>query len=84
MKGYRTPVRLQYEQSPHRTDRSGVGFFRSCGIVSHAKHLRDSLDDDERSKFNLGRQGETNVGQAIASLDDDEVMNLPNWEVGPE
>jgi hypothetical protein len=41
----------------------------------------NSLDDDERAKFNLGQQGK---GNAISRLDDDEKSTLRISEGGPE
>lgn len=48
------------------TDESGEPWFVAkdvCDILGHSNvsMALDRLDDDERSKFNLGRQGETNI-----------------------
>lgn len=48
------------------TDKAGEPWFVAkdvCDILSHSNvsMALDRLDDDERSKFNLGRQGETNI-----------------------
>lgn len=48
------------------TDKAGEPWFVAkdvCDILGHSNvsMALDRLDDDERSKFNLGRQGETNI-----------------------
>lgn len=48
------------------TDKTGEPWFVAkdvCDILGHSNvsMALDRLDDDERSKFNLGRQGETNI-----------------------
>lgn len=48
------------------TDEAGEPWFVAkdvCDILGHSNvsMALDRLDDDERSKFNLGRQGETNI-----------------------
>lgn len=48
------------------TDENGEPWFVAkdvCDILGHSNvsMALDRLDDDERSKFNLGRQGETNI-----------------------
>ena len=48
------------------TDEAGEPWFVAkdvCDILAHSNvsMALDRLDDDERSKFNLGRQGETNI-----------------------
>nr|UVX84561.1 MAG: antirepressor protein KilAC domain [Bacteriophage sp.] len=48
------------------TDENGTPWFIAkdvCAILGHSNvsMALDRLDDDERSKFNLGRQGETNI-----------------------
>lgn len=48
------------------TDKNGEPWFVAkdvCDILGHSNvsMALDRLDDDERSKFNLGRQGETNI-----------------------
>lgn len=50
------------------TDKTGEPWFVAkdvCDIleISNVTMALQKLDDDERSKFNLGRQGETNIVQ---------------------
>lgn len=60
--------RFEFEGAALRTltDENGEPWFVAkdvCDILGHSNvsMALDRLDDDERSKFNLGRQGETNI-----------------------
>lgn len=59
---------FNFNVSPLRilTDENGGPWFVAkdvCDILGHSNvsMALDRLDDDERAKFNLGRQGETNI-----------------------
>ena len=66
------------------TDKAGELWFVAkdvCDILGHSNvsMALDRLDDDERSKFNLGRQGETNIvneGGYIPTTDVDDDMTI--------
>ena len=60
--------KFDFKGAPLRTltDEAGEPWFVAkdvCDILGHSNvsMALDRLDDDERSKFNLGRQGETNI-----------------------
>lgn len=60
--------KFDFKGAPLRTltDKAGEPWFVAkdvCDILGHSNvsMALDRLDDDERSKFNLGRQGETNI-----------------------
>lgn len=60
--------KFDFKGAPLRTltDKAGEPWFvvkDVCDILGHSNvsMALDRLDDDERSKFNLGRQGETNI-----------------------
>ena len=60
--------KFDFKGAPLRTltDKAGEPWFVAkdvCDILGHSNvsMVLDRLDDDERSKFNLGRQGETNI-----------------------
>lgn len=60
--------KFDFKGTPLRTltDEAGEPWFVAkdvCDILGHSNvsMALDRLDDDERSKFNLGRQGETNI-----------------------